>query len=195
MKRDSKIVRRTKTIIAEPVPDMPKHPVEWLFRVAISILILYVGYLLARRSRMAIKDRIKKDVPHEKQLITNQLSEIVYYVVIGVGILFGFLAMGFQSTAILTFLSTGIVALGLALQGVITNILSGVHVALADNFRLGDDIIVYVPFIKEPVVGEVVGLNLTYVIMREKKTGSTIYMPNDSITTNVVENMSRRAIF
>lgn len=165
---------------------------QWALKIATSVLIIYLAYLLAARVADAISVSIKQNnVPKHKRLMIRQLSEIAFYVVVIAGILAALLNMGVQTASIVTFLGTLMVTIGLALQTTLSNIFSGVSVAVMDNFRIGDTIRVHLPWVRDPIVGRVENLNIAYVMLRQEQTGKIIYIPNSSVTANVIVNLSR----
>lgn len=168
--------------------------IYWTTKFVFSIIILYIAYKLAKKITHLIINQIKKNISEHKKLIINQLSDIIFYIVFGIGILIAIINLGVQTATIITLLGTMMVTIGFALQNILSNIFSGVGVALSDNFRIGDDIRILSPYFKENIEGEVEDLNITYVILKEKKTQRIIYVPNATVSSNVVINMSRKNI-
>lgn len=166
---------------------------HWTLKVIISIFILYFAHLLATKLADFIVMELKKNVSvsTHKKLIIYQLSEIIFYIVFGMGILVALINLGVQTATIITLMGTMVVTVGLALQGILSNIFSGIYVALADNFRIGDVIRIYVPAFREPFDGKVIDLNITYAILQNTKTNQLIYVPNTTIAANVIVNVSR----
>lgn len=174
-----------------PTPNDVNIILSWIIKITVSILILYISYIIATRTSKLIVMELKKNVIQHKKLIVYQLSEIIFYIVFGLGILVALINLGVQTATIITLMGTMVVTVGLALQNILSNIFAGIYVALADNFRIGDVIRVYVPFISHPIEGQVEDLNITYAILREVKTNQVFYIPNTSISGNVVVNISR----
>lgn len=179
------------TIYTQPSSITTNQVFYWTFKVIISIFILYFAHLLATKLADFIVMELKKNVSTHKKLIIYQLSEIIFYIVFGMGILVALINMGVQTATIITLMGTMVVTVGLALQGILSNIFSGIYVALADNFRIGDVIRIYVPVVREPFEGVVEDLNITYTILRDTKTSQIIYIPNTTIAGNVLVNVSR----
>lgn len=176
-------------------PDKFGNVLQWGVKGATSVLILYFAYLVAARVADAMMTSIRQQsVPEQKRLMIRQLSEIAFYAVIVVGVLVALLNLGVQTASIVTFLGTLMVTIGLALQNTLSNIFSGVSVAVMDNFRIGDKVRVYLPWVLDPIIGRVENLNIAYVMLRQDQTGKIIYIPNSSVASNVVINLSRTAI-
>lgn len=163
----------------------------WTLRLIISIIILYISYIFAKKMATIISVQLKKDISHHKKLIIRQLSEIVFYIIFGFGVFISLINMGVQTTTIITLLGTVLVTIGFALQGTLSNVFSGIYVALSENFQIGDVIHVYVPFISNPIQGKVIDFNIAYVKLQELNTNKIMYLPNTCVAGNVLVNMSQ----
>lgn len=185
--------KKTSRTTNPGVPRPTNMVVEWIVKVILSMLILYISYWFARRAASIIMERIKQDIPNQKKLMIRQLSDIFFYIIFGFGAFIALLNLGVQTTTILTLLGTVMVTIGLAIQGTLSNVFSGVYVALSDNFEIGDTIQVHVPYI--PVVeGKVVDFNIAYVKIQDARTKKTLFLPNISVASNVLVNLSRPAV-
>lgn len=163
----------------------------WTMKFLLSIFILYITYIFAKRITALIMKQVSSNISEHKKLIIHQLSDIIFYMVFGVGILVALVNLGVQTATIITLFGTMMVTIGLALQSILSNIFAGIGVALSDNFRIGDSIRVYVPFYNSVIEGELIDLNITYVILLEKNTERIIYIPNSTVANNIVLNLSR----
>ena len=164
----------------------------WIVKFIISILILYIAYRLARKIADLIINEIKKNVSQHKKLIIRQLSDILFYIIFGFGVFIALINLGVQTATIVTLMGTAMVTIGLAVQGTLSNIFSGVYVALSENFQIGDTIRVYVPFVANgPVQGKVIDFNIAYVKLQDAQSGKILFLPNISVASNVLVNLSR----
>jgi small conductance mechanosensitive channel len=164
----------------------------WTFKMMVSIMILYIAYRFARKIADLIINEVKKHVSQHKKLIIRQLSEVLFYVIFGFGVFVALINLGVQTATIVTLLGTAMVTIGLALQGTMSNIFSGVYVALSENFQIGDTIRVYIPFIPGgPIEGKVVDFNIAYVKLQDARSGKMLFLPNISVASNVLVNLSR----
>lgn len=167
---------------------------HWIVKFIISILILYIAYRVARKIADLIINEIKKNVSQHKKLIIRQLSDILFYIIFGFGVFIALINLGVQTATIVTLLGTAMVTIGLAVQGTLSNIFSGVYVALSENFQIGDTIRVYVPFVANgPVEGKVIDFNIAYVKLQDAQSGKILFLPNISVASNVLVNLSRSA--
>lgn len=168
--------------------------VYWSIKFIVSMLILYIAYRLAKTIANLIINEVKKHVSQHKKLIIRQLSDILFYIIFGFGVLIALVNLGVQTATIVTLLGTAMVTIGLAIQGTLSNIFSGVYVALSENFQIGDTIRVYVPFVPDgPVEGKVIDFNIAYVKLRDSRSNKILFLPNISVASNVLVNLSRSA--
>jgi small conductance mechanosensitive channel len=159
-------------------------------RFIVSIFILYISYLFAKKISVVVS-QLNRNISQHKRLIVKQLSEIIFYIVFGFGVFMALINLGIQTTTIVTILGTVMVTIGLALQSTLSNVFSGIYVALSENFQLGDVIRIYIPFISKPIEGTVIDFNIAYVKIKESSTHRIMYLPNTSIAGNVLINMSQ----
>jgi len=177
-------------------PEMVRSNITvfWILKVLISILILYIAHQFAKKIAKLIVDKIKTNVSQQRKLIIRQLSDVLFYTIFSVGVLIALINMGVQPATIITLLGTVMVAIGLAVQGTLSNIFSGLYVAFSENFQIGDTIRVFIPFITEgPVEGKVVDFNIAYVKLQDANSGKLLFLPNISVASNVLVNLSRSA--
>lgn len=165
--------------------------VYWTMKFIISIFILYIAYIFAKKITAIIIKHVNNNISEHKKLIIHQLSDIIFYMVFGMGVLVALVNLGVQTATIITLFGTMMVTIGLALQSILSNIFAGIGVALSDNFRIGDKIRIYVPFYKGVIEGELIDLNISYVILLEQNTERIIYIPNSTVANNIVLNLSR----
>ena len=193
------MVKTTKKKVILPVIEAKQEnknqlniTMYWIVKFIISILILYIAYRLARKIADLIINEIKKNVSQHKKLIIRQLSDILFYIIFGFGVFIALINLGVQTATIVTLMGTAMVTIGLAVQGTLSNIFSGVYVALSENFQIGDTIRVYVPFVANgPVQGKVIDFNIAYVKLQDAQSGKILFLPNISVASNVLVNLSR----
>lgn len=166
----------------------------WTVKFIISMFILYIAYRFAKVIANLIINEVKKNVSQHKKLIIRQLSDMLFYIIFGFGVLIALINLGIQTATIVTLMGSVMVTIGLAVQGTLSNIFSGVYVALSENFQIGDTIRVYVPFVANgPVEGKVIDFNIVYVKLRDARSNKILFLPNISVASNVLVNLSRSA--
>ncbi|GLB49569.1 mechanosensitive ion channel family protein [Neptunitalea lumnitzerae] len=113
------------------------------------------------------------------------ISKIVSVVVIVVGLI---LALGIMNlNKVLTTMLAGAgvagLAIGLALQGTLSNTFSGIMLSVVDNIKIGDWVST------NDYVGEVVDINLRNTTLKQPDN-KYVYIPNKLVVENTLKNFS-----
>jgi small conductance mechanosensitive channel len=107
----------------------------WGLKVLGGIAILLVGVLIARvGSRTARRAAVATlDAP-----LADFIGSLVYYAIVSVVVISVFGIVGIETASLITILGASSLAIGLALQGSLSNFASGVMLFVFRPFRLGD---------------------------------------------------------
>jgi small conductance mechanosensitive channel len=146
-----------------------------------AIAIFYVGKLLVRLLLKAVsKIMHKQEVDDTLESFVLSLSRIVlmmFVIIAAVG------ALGIQTTSFIAVLGAAGLAIGLALQGSLSNFASGVLIVLFRPYKVGD-------FIEAAgIAGVVVHVEILTTIF---KTGDNkqVIVPNGQVMGSVITNYS-----
>ena len=156
---------------------------ENLIHLAGAVAVLVIGVILARfLSRWA--DRALNNAERLEPTVAKFLSNIIRYalwVVVGITVLTQF---GVQTTSIIAALGGLALAVGLALQGTLSNVAAGVMILLQRPFRVGETITA------GTVNGTVqaIGLFTTEVLQLD---GLYVMVPNNELWNKPIVNFSR----
>ena len=153
-----------------------------LGNVVTGLLILIIGFIIAgwvRRRVVAIAERR----PRFDDTLFSFLGQIARYLVLIFTALIVMNNLGIQTTSIIAALGAAGLAVGLALQGTLSNVAAGVMIIMFRPFKLGD-------FIE--VAGEMgtvkdISLNTTELA---SLSNTQVIVPNAQIWGNVIENFS-----
>jgi small conductance mechanosensitive channel len=154
-----------------------------LIEIAGAIAVLVIGVIITRfLARMA--DRALTRSGRIEPTVARFLSNIIKYalwVVLGVTVLTQF---GVQTTSIIAALGGMALAVGLALQGTLSNVAAGVMILIQRPFRVGETITA------GTVNGEVKGIGLftTEIIQPD---GVYVMAPNNELWNKPIVNTSR----
>jgi small conductance mechanosensitive channel len=110
--------------------------VTWSIRVLGAIAVFAVGRILAgslRRTVAGVVERAKTDVT-----LGKFLSSLTYYLVLVVAGVAALGMIGIQMASVLTILGAAGLAVGLAMQGALSNVAAGVMLLIFRPFRAGD---------------------------------------------------------
>ena len=147
-----------------------------------GILVLVIGFFLVHWIGKLLK-RNKKLLTVEPTLrgFLQNLVKIFLSVIV---ILTAVNMMGIPMTSVVTLLASGGVALGLALQGAVGNLLGGLILLILRSIRAGE----YVKIGEHEGVVKTVGAYYTELITVDNKQLS---LPNGSLTNTPITNFSR----
>jgi len=144
--------------------------------------IVLVAYVFSRVVRGRIERTLaKRSFGRNGALLVGRLISLAVLVVSTLAILGTF---GASWTGLLTVLSAGTVAVGLAIQDVLRNFVAGMFLLLERPFRVGDSIKV------RDVEGEVQGIDIRTTLVKSHE-GSLVMIPNAVVFTEVLTNRSR----
>ena len=151
--------------------------------IASAFLILAAGWMFAAWVRRFVRrtlDRTHHIDPTLKPMIAN----IIRYLILAFVLIAVLAKFGIQTTSILALVGAAGLAIGLALQGTLSNVASGVMLLLLRPFGVGDAIDA------EGVAGTVLEIGL---FSTDLETADGVYMmvPNSHLFGRAVKNFSR----
>lgn len=160
---------------------------EWALNLLTAVIIFFVGRWIAR----AVRSIFTKVC--EKRNIDPSLSRfagsVLFYLLMAVVIVAALGKLGVPTTSVVAILGAAGLAVGLALQGSLSNFAAGVMILLFRPFKSGDVID------GGGVVGVIVGIDMLTTEMKSFD-GKQMIVPNgkflDSVITNINAYPSRR---
>lgn len=102
-----------------------------------GIIILILGWIVARWARQAV-DRGLGRIERIESTLRNFLASAVRYLVLALTALAVLSQFGVQTASLITLLGAASLAIGLALQGTLSNLAAGVMLLFFRPFRVGD---------------------------------------------------------
>jgi small conductance mechanosensitive channel len=150
-------------------------------RVALGILIIVAGYLIARLITGIYKKRIQKKA--DDPLMSRFLAQALKTVLILITIMLALQVAGLSgiATGILTAAGGAAIVLGFAFQDIGKNFLAGIILAFNRPFNINDTIKI------DDIFGRVKALNFRYSHIKTFD-GRDIYIPNSDVLTKPVAN-------
>ncbi|NND65444.1 MAG: mechanosensitive ion channel, partial [Gammaproteobacteria bacterium] len=152
---------------------------QWGLKVLGAIVLLIVGRMVAGWARKLVRkacERAKWDAT-----LVPFISGMAYYGVL-VAVLIAALGMvGVQTASLLAILGAAGLAIGLALQGTLSNIAAGVMLLIFRPFRVGE----YVELANTAGSVELIGLFMTAL---NTPDNIKIYVPNSKIWGDTIKN-------
>lgn len=160
-------------------------------KIGVGVLILVIGGFVIKSFLRGLRHRFeKKNMEKSLRGFLLSIIQVSLYVLL---LLTAASTMGIQMTSFLTIFASAGLAIGLALQGSLSNFAGGVLILLFKPFKVGE-------YISNPsgTEGTVDKIDLLYTTLTGP-TGLKIYSPNgplaNSVITNYTDIASRRYDF
>jgi len=152
-------------------------------KVIVAILIFFVGKWLSK----LVSKAISKVMLHNKvdTTVTSFVASLVYGLAFALTIIVAISHLGFNTTSLVAILGAAGLAVGLALQGSLSNFASGVLLILFRPFKAGD-------FVEVAGVSGVVEEIQIFSTMMKTGDNKTVVIPNGNITGGVITNYSTK---
>jgi small-conductance mechanosensitive channel len=146
-----------------------------------AVAIFVVVYLLGRLARMLVLWTMRRSkADRQVRTLVRNLIIVTTYVV---AVISALVVYGVNVAVILTAAGVGTVAIGLAFQDLLRNVLAGIWLLLEQPFRLGDTITVL------DQTGAVQNITLRTTTLRTG-VGELAILPNLTVFTGIVINSS-----
>ena len=157
--------------------------VEYGVDIVGAIVLLVVGWTVAGWIRRVIRRTLDR-VPALDETLKPFIANLVRYVVLIFVLIAVLNQFGVQTTSIITILAAAGLAIGLALQGTLANVASGVMLMFLRPFNVGE----YVE--AGDIAGTVVGIGLFNTEIKTS-AGPGLIVPNKIIWDSPITNFSR----
>lgn len=160
--------------------------VEFLLSAVGSVLaaigILIVGWMVSAWLQRRVR-KLGRSYAHLDDMLFDFLASIVRYVVLGFTVLFVLNTFGVQTTSVVAVIGAAGLAIGLALQGTLSNVAAGVMLILFRPIRMGDFVEV------GGRMGTVKAITLNFTELADVSNVQVI-IPNSEVWGNVITNYS-----
>lgn len=114
------------------------------------------------------------------------IGQFVYYIIILIAIMMVLKLIGIETTGLLAVIGAAGFAIGLALQGTLSDIASGILLAVFQVYTIGEIIEV------DGIKGRVQDFTMFQTVLLDTATNSVITVPNRKIQEGIVKNHSRQ---
>ena len=169
--------------VKDALPALTVMMVDGAVNLLIAVLILIAGWVVARW----VGNRARELVGHSHIIddtLKPLLSNFVRYLILAITIVAVLGRFGVQTTSLIAILGATGLAIGLALQGTLSNVASGVMLLFLRPFRVFDHVKL------SDVTGMVreIGLFRTEIVT---DNGNFVSIPNATIFSGTIVNLSR----
>lgn len=181
--------------VAEPgflksyLDDLVPHLVNFAFRAVLAVLIYFIGKKIIRWLRRLLRRALERSGVDEgvKQFL-DSCAKITLYLILAMAVIN---ELGMETTSIVAVLGSAGLALGLALQGSLSNFAGGVLILLFKPFKVGD----YIMEDTHGNEGTVAEIMIFYTKL-STPDNRTVVIPNGTLAnaslTNVTQQDRRR---
>lgn len=157
--------------------------IDFGIKLVVALAIVFIGKLLAK----LISAGISKLLAHRKvdAAVISFLSSIVYAIVFFVAIIAAISHLGFNTSSLVAIVGAAGLAIGLALQGSLSNFASGVLLITLKPFKTGD-------FVEVAGIAGIV--EEIHIFSTKFRTGDnkTVIVPNGTVTSSSIINYSTK---
>jgi small conductance mechanosensitive channel len=147
-----------------------------------AVLVLFVGFVLSGWASKRIR-RLAERHPKLDQTLFDFLSNVLRYVILGLAFLIVLNTFGIQTTSLVAVIGAAGLAIGLALQGTLSNVAAGVMLIFFRPIKLGDFVQI------SDKMGTVKGINLNFTELASIGNFQII-IPNAQVWGNTITNYS-----
>lgn len=168
--------------VANQTSALMKMVMEYAPPILGALAVLFIGWTIANWLQRFISralDRTKVDAT-----LKPLIASVVRYVVLGITLMVVLQQFGVQTASLIAVLGTIGLAIGLALQGTLSNVAAGLMLLFLRPFEVGDHVDA------GGAEGIVLGIDLFHTNLRTVD-GVDIVIPNGSILSGAIKNMSR----
>ncbi|MDE1464036.1 mechanosensitive ion channel family protein [Spartinivicinus poritis] len=156
--------------------------IEYAVQITLAFVVLFIGIRVAKLcGKLTEKAFNSRKVD---KAVGSFVSSIVYAIVLAATVLMALSQVGIETTSFIAILGAAGLAVGLALQGSLSNFASGVLIILLRPFRSGDYI---------EAGGQSGTVTKIEIFSTELRTpdNKVIIMPNSSVMSDAIVNYSR----
>lgn len=159
----------------------PSNLIGLAAKILIAALILFAAYLLAKFiCKIVIKGMQKRGTDRS---IFGFIQTIIKATIYIIAVISALSSLGMNITSLIAALASAGVALGLGLQGCISQLVSGIMIIVNKPFKKGDFVEV------KGVSGTISGIYIMYTVLHTVDN-KKIIIPNSDITSNYIINYS-----
>jgi len=153
--------------------------------VLAAFAILLLGWIVSRWLQARVR-KLGRAHKHLDNMLFDFLASILRYVVLGFTALFVLNTFGVQTTSFVAVIGAAGLAIGLALQGTLSNVAAGVMLILFRPVKIGDFVDV------AGQMGTIKQINLNFTELADLSNVQVI-VPNAQVWGNVITNYSVNA--
>jgi len=156
-------------------------------RLLTAIVILFVGYIVSLWICRALRQLLARS-GRVDPTIQPMIAAILRYSIMALVVVAALGQLGVQTASLLAVLGAAGLAIGLALQGTLTNIAAGIMLVWLRPFHVGD----YIEVPANNISGRVREIGL-FACQLENYDGIFVFAPNGAVWNTALRNYSRNS--
>jgi small conductance mechanosensitive channel len=160
--------------------------VTFVPRLIIAIVIVLAAMFLARKAARGLS-AVMARAGHIDATLRFVVSEIIRYAIIVLALIAALEQVGIKATSLFAVLGAAGLAIGLALQGTLSNIAAGVMLLWLRPFRIGD----YIEVNNVPGLGGTVRQMGLFTCQLDAYDGLYLFVPNAALWNVPLRNFTR----
>jgi small conductance mechanosensitive channel len=164
---------------AQVVGQLASFVTQWGLKVVGAIAVLVIGRIVAGLIRRGVRRALER--AGVATTLLPFLSGLVYYTALAVVLIAVLNLFGLETTSLVAILGAASLAIGLALQGTLSNFSSGVMLLVFAPFKVGDRVEV------AGITGTVVRIEVFNTVLKSPDNVSII-VPNSQIYGATIKN-------
>ncbi len=170
-------------IIQNWLVDNQQMLIDFAIKLIVAIAIVFIGKFIANMVRQGVI----KVMRHKgmDDAIISFISSLLYGMLFFIVIVAAISHLGFNTTSLVAIVGAAGLAIGLALQGSLSNFASGVLLIVFKPFKSGD-------FIEVSGVSGIVEKILIFSTQLRTGDNKTVIIPNGAITSGTITNYSTK---
>lgn len=157
--------------------------IEFIPTLLLSVLLFFIGLFLIRLALKIIRRRF--EARNISLSVRSFVISVIRFILYALLVLMVASNLGVQTTAILGALSGLVLAIGLALQGSLSNFAGGILILLFRPFEVGD----YIEN-NSGTEGTVDKIDLLYTTLI-RSNGIKMFSPNGTLANSVIQNFTK----
>ncbi len=152
-----------------------------ILKIIVALVIYYIGkFCINWVVRLLEKSLERRQVDISLRNFLKSMLKVVFYLLLAMAVV---QTLGINITSIIAIFSAATLAIGMALSGTMQNFAGGVMLLLLRPYRVGD----YIEAQGQAGTVEEIMLFSTKILTADRQT---IYIPNSSISTSIIDNYS-----
>ena len=157
--------------------------IDFAIKLIVALLIVFIGKFVANMVRQGVIKIMRHKAMDDA--IISFISSLLYGMLFFIVIVAAISHLGFNTTSLVAIVGAAGLAIGLALQGSLSNFASGVLLIVFKPFKSGD-------FIEVSGVTGIVEQILIFSTQLRTGDNKTVIIPNGAITSGTITNYSTK---